>query len=277
MGVGGMVRMVATTAPPNGKAILVTDTDVSIDHFEFTGVAVPDRNGAGIRHQRGKLLVTNSYFHHNQAGILANSDPSGSITIRNSEFSHNGAGDGYSHNLYVGAINALTIDNSYFHHAVVGHQVKSRALSTTITNSRIAEGPEGTGSYSIDLPNGGRAVLSGNIIEQGQRSGNPVIVAFGAEGNLHANTGLRMMGNTILNDLAFPSSRLLWNATSVTATLAGNSVFGLSASQYARGPAQVTGMTVLTTRPVLDTSSPWAPAIAPASTPAGRRRSLPVH
>jgi Ca2+-binding RTX toxin-like protein len=265
-GVGGMVTMVATVAPPNGKAILTTNTDVSIDHFEFTGAAVPDMNGAGIRYQAGNLLVTNSYFHHNQEGILANAS-TGNITIRNSEFSHNGAGDGYSHNLYVGAINSLTIDNSYFHDAVVGHQIKSRALNTTITNSRIAEGPEGTGSYSIDLPNGGRAVLSNNVIQQGANSGNPVIVAFGEEGGVHAGSSLKMTGNTILNDLASSSSKLLWNATTTTAELTGNSVFGLSASQYASGPATVTNMTVLTTEPALDTSSPWATVQEPAASP----------
>jgi hypothetical protein len=259
-GVGGMVTMLATVSPPNGKAIFVTNTDVTIDRFAFTGVSVPSMNGSGIRYQGGHLVVTNSHFHGNQQGILSNPDPSGSITIRNTEFGHNGAGNGYSHNLYIGAVGSLTIEGSYFHHAVVGHQIKSRALSTTITDSRIADGPAGTGAYSIDLPNGGRAVLSRNFIEQGPRSGNPVIVAFGAEGNLHPDTSLRMAGNTILNDHPSPSVRLLWNATPVTATLTGNRVFGLSAAQHVNGPVSVSGMTTLATRPAFDTSSPWAPA-----------------
>ena len=271
-GVGGMVTMLATVSPPNGKAIFVTTTDVTIDRFAFTGVSVPSMNGSGIRYQGGHLVVTNSHFHNNQQGILSNPDPSGSITIRNTEFAHNGAGNGYSHNLYIGAVGSLTIEGSYFHHAVVGHQIKSRALSTTITDSRIADGPAGTGAYSVDLPNGGRVFLSRNVIEQGPRSGNPVIVAFGAEGNLHPDTSLRMAGNTILNDHPSPSVRLLWNATPVTATLTGNRVFGLSAAQHVNGPVSVSGMTTLATRPAFDTSSPWVPA-APASasgSPAGR-------
>jgi hypothetical protein len=40
-GIGGMVRMVATLAPANGKAILTTDSDVIIDHFEFGSCRVP--------------------------------------------------------------------------------------------------------------------------------------------------------------------------------------------------------------------------------------------
>jgi hypothetical protein len=268
-GVGGMARLVATVPPPNGKGILVTNTDITIDRLEFSGATVPDNNGAGIRYQAGHLTILNSHFHRNQNGILANPDAAGSITIRNSEFGHNGFGDGYTHNLYVGTVAALTIDNSYFHDALVGHEIKSRALSTTITNSRIAQGPEGTGSYSIDLPNGGRAVLTGNVIQQGPRSRNPVIVAFGAEGNLHPNTSLEMTGNTVLNDLARPSARLLWNATAATARLSRNAVFGLFPEQYGRGPVSVSGMTVLATAPALDTSPPWV------SPPAGARRPAP--
>jgi hypothetical protein len=262
-GVGGMVKMVATVAPPNGKAILVTGTDVTVDHFEFSGTKVADKNGAGIRYEGGNLTVTNSYFHHNQNGILANSDRAGSITIRNSEFDQNGAGDGYSHSLYVGQVGTLTIENSYFHDAAVGHQIKSRADNTVITNSRIAEGVNGTVSYSIDLPNGGRALIANNVIEQGAKSGNPVVVAFGEEGDLRANTSLEMSGNVVLNDLVSSSTKLVWNKTTVTANLHDNSVFGLTASQYGSGPLSVTNMKVLTAEPAFDTSHPWSDTAAP--------------
>ena len=40
VGVGGMVHMVADQNIPNGKAILVTDANVTIDHFEFSGAQV---------------------------------------------------------------------------------------------------------------------------------------------------------------------------------------------------------------------------------------------
>ena len=50
-GVGGMVNLVATVPPPNGKAILVTNTDVTLDNIAFSGAKVPDGNGAGIRYQ----------------------------------------------------------------------------------------------------------------------------------------------------------------------------------------------------------------------------------
>jgi hypothetical protein len=38
IGVGGLAHFVATQAPSNGKAILVTTTDVTIDHLEFSAL-----------------------------------------------------------------------------------------------------------------------------------------------------------------------------------------------------------------------------------------------
>jgi len=155
-GVGGMVHLLATQPPPDGKAILTTNTDVTLDHLEFSGAQVPDMNGAGVRYQGGNLTITNSYFHDNQDGLLAGAVLAGSITIRTSEFAHNGAGDGSTHNLYVGDVGSLVIDRSYFHDAVVGHEIKSRAERTTITNSRIQDGPSGTASGTAKFrPTGG--------------------------------------------------------------------------------------------------------------------------
>ncbi len=257
-GVGGMAHLLATVAPPDGKAILTTNTDVTLDHLEFSGAQVDDLNGAGVRYQGGSLTITNSYFHDNQDGLLGNAVPGGAITIRNSEFAHNGAGDGYSHNIYVGDIASLVIDNSYFHDAVVGHEIKSRAEQTTITNSRIQDGPTGTASYSIDLPNGGDAVIQGNVIQQGPHSQNPAIIAVGEEGGLHANTALRVIGNTILNDLVDPFSSAAINPANVAVSLTGNAVYGLSAGALVTGPATLSYNSTLASEPALVTTSPWA-------------------
>ncbi len=117
VGVGGMANFVATVAPPNGKGIFVTQGDVTIQNLSFSGAAVADRNGAGIRYESGNLVIIDSYFHDNQDGLLANADPNGTIRIVGSEFANNGTGDGYSHNLYVNNIASLVIDDSYFHDA----------------------------------------------------------------------------------------------------------------------------------------------------------------
>ena len=270
-GVGGMVHLLATQSPPDGKAILTTNTDVTLDHIEFSGAQVADGNGAGIRYQGGNLTITDCYFHDNQDGLLSGStNGAGSITIHDSEFAYNGTGDGHTHNLYVGDIGSLSIDGSYFHDAVVGHEIKSRAEQTTITNSRIQDGPTGTASYSIDLPNGGSALIQGNTIEQGPASQNPAIIAFGEEGGAHANSSLTVKGNTILNDLSSPSASAVWNAAGAPASVTGNAIYGLPASQVVLGAATVSGNTALSTEPALATTSPWAaaPAASTSAAPA---------
>ena len=256
--VGGMAHLVATVQPPNGKGIIVTNTDVTLDHLEISGATVPDGNGAGVRYQGGALVMTNCYVHDNQDGILANPVADGRITIRDSEFAHNGAGDGYTHNIYVGRVASLTIANSYIHDAVVGHQVKSRADVTTITGSRIVDGADGTASYSIDLPNGGKAVIQGNVIEQGAHSQNPAIVHFGGEGFDYPGSSLDISGNTVLNDLASASARLLLNQTAVTAAIHDNATWGLGAGQMVTGPATLVANRVLGAEPGIDRTSPWA-------------------
>lgn len=257
-GVGGMVHMVASGPIPNDKGLLITNTDVTIDHFEFSGASGPSGNNAGIRYQGGDLIVTNSYFHDNQNGLLANPVADGTITIRNSEFDHNGSGDGYTHNLYVGRIAKLTIADSYFHDAVIGHQIKSRAEVTEITNTRIYD-DEGTGSYSIDLPNGGRATLVGNTLHQGVNGDNPDLVSFGVEGGVYAGSSLTMSGNTVVNELG--GGRLLWSSGDAPATIDGTKVWGLSGSQMASGSGvAVTNTTTLSGEPALDTSHPWSAA-----------------
>jgi hypothetical protein len=255
-GVGGMVHMVATGNIPNDKGILVTNTDATIDHFEFSGAQGPSGNDAGIRYQGGNLVLTNDYFHDNQNGLLSNPAAGGTITIRDSEFSHNGTGDGYTHNLYVGDIAQLTISDSYFHDAVIGHEIKSRAESTSITNTRIFDN-NGTASYSIDLPNGGHAVITGDTIQQGPNSDNPAIVAYGEEGGLHANSSLTLSGDTVLNDMS--RGTLLLDASNSPATMSAMSVWGLADSQMASGSGvSASATTHLAAEPALDTSHPWS-------------------
>ena len=266
--VGGMVSLVATVAPPNEKGLIDeggSGVSVSVTGFELSGVSISDANGAngaGIRYEGGTLTLANDYIHNNQDGLLANADPAGRISIVNTEFADNGtasgAGSGYDHNLYVGAIGSLTVNQSYFTGAVVGHEIKSRAASTTITNSRIEDGPGGTASYDIDLPNGGAATITGNTIEKSATAENPVVISYGEEGNLSTGLSLLVSGNTILNDLASSSSVAVRNSSSVDAMVTNNQLYGLSLAQVASGTATATGNTVLSSEPKLDTSAPYA-------------------
>lgn len=181
-GDGGRAHLRADGNNAQGKAIWVIAGDRTIvDRIEFSGATVADRNGAGIRQEGTGLTVTRSWFHDNENGILTGADPESDVVIRRSRFFRNGAGDGYSHNLYVGAVRSLRVVGSWLFDADTGHELKSRAATNTIIANRISDG-DATASYSIDLPNGGRSLVAGNVVVQGPRSENSALVSYGAEG-----------------------------------------------------------------------------------------------
>jgi hypothetical protein len=198
-GVGGRAHLRADGRDAQGKAIWVIAGDrTRIDRIELSGASVPDRNGAGIRQEGTDLTVTRSWFHDNETGILTGADPDSDIVIRRSRFFRNGFGDGYSHNLYVGAVRSLTVAGSWLSDADTGHELKSRAARNTIVANRISDG-DATASYSIDLPNGGRSLVASNVVVQGPSSENPALVSYGAEGLTNASRTLWVVNNTFVN------------------------------------------------------------------------------
>ena len=276
---GGVVNEVATVPPPNDKGLFLVNADATIQGFTFTGGSdgSPDGNVSGIRYQAGNLTVEYCYFHDMQEGLMGapTTQGSGSITIDHSEFSNNGTGDGYTHDIYVGDVGSFTLTNSYIHNAIVGHEVKSRAGVTTITNNIIADGPTGTASYDIDLPNAGVATVSGNVIEKGPDASNTFAIHYGGETQLSwANNSLSVTGNTFLNDYGPDASAVdnssQVNGLNVSVSLDGNSFYGFSQQQLVTGgPGTATNSTFLTTEPGYSTQSPWAvpPAVQIASGP----------
>ncbi len=250
--VGGTVDLVATQEPPNEKGIIDEGgpgVNVTINGFDISGAVVPDNNGAGIRYEGGSLTLNNDDLHNNQDGLLSNPDPNGTITINSSTFTANGAGDGESHNIYIGDIASFTLQNSTSSSAVVGHEVKSRAQNNTITNNLIEDGPNGNSSYEVDLPNGGNALVANNVIEKGPGAQNPIAIRFGEEGNVYASSSLTVQNNTILNNDTAQSTTAVENDTGVTAAISGNQLFGWST--VASGPANLSGNTVTAASPTL--------------------------
>lgn len=260
--VGGMVSMVATVPPPDEKAIFTIDGNVTINGFEFSGAHVADQNGAGIRFQSGNLVINDCYFHDNETGILTGNDGVSTITIDDSEFGFNGTVSGQAHNLYVGQIASATITDSYFHDASVGHEIKSRAQTTVITNNRIQD-QNGTSSFTVDIPNGGNATITGNVIEQGPNSENSHIMSYGAGGVIYASNSLVIDNNVILNDKV-TSLPFLTNTSGVVPQFSNNDVWGLTLAQL---PASQTNTTFLTVEPPLDTSHPFDAGSTPPPPP----------
>ena len=197
-GIGGRARLFADGNNYGGKAIwVVTGSNITIDSLEFRNATVPDENGAGIRAEHGgNLRIVNSGFFDNENGILGGYGTS-TLTIERSEFARNGFGDGYSHNIYVGEAAKLTVTNSFFHEAKIGHNLKSRAKENRIENSYFMDGPNGTASYQLDFPNGGAVYLRGNMVQKGPNADNSIAIAYGAEGLKWSTNTLEMVHNTI--------------------------------------------------------------------------------
>ena len=199
---GGRVRLLAGGRSAEGKGIwVIRSGSVTVENFDFIGAKVQDKNGAGIRFERGTLIVRNCLFRNNENGILTGNDKDSTLTIENSEFADNGAGDGQSHNLYVGKIAFLKVTGSYFHHANIGHLLKTRASNNHILYNRLTDEPGGRASYELEFPIGGTAYVIGNIIQQNAQTENSTIISFGAEGYEWLENKLYLINNTIADDL----------------------------------------------------------------------------
>jgi Right handed beta helix region len=200
-GVHGRAHIDAAGASSQGKAIwVIAGAHTTIENVELSGARVPDDNGAGIRQEGPGLTVRHCLFDHNQEGILAGDNPASDIVIESSILRDNGAGDGYSHNIYVNHVRSFTLRDSYSTGARVGHLVKSRAARNEILYDRLT-GERGTDSYELDLPNGGLSYVIGTVLEQGPHTANPNMLAYGEEGALNPDSHLYLVNDTFVNDL----------------------------------------------------------------------------
>jgi len=200
-GAGARPVLIADGQSTEGKAIwVIRNGDFRVENIEFRGARVPDGNGAGIRFEGGRLLVLNCAFYDNQMGILASNNDRAELTIENSVFANAPQqSEPLPHLLYAGRIALLKVTGSRFHSGHVGHLIKSRARETELRYNLIDDGPNGSASYEVDLPNGGVATLIGNVIGQSEKTANPVVVAFGAEGKHWEKNRLYVVNNTLVS------------------------------------------------------------------------------
>lgn len=203
-------RLLAAGQSAEGKAIwVVRGGEIRIDNLEFHGARVPDRNGAGIRLERGKLWLRGCVFVDNETGLMTANDPAIELHIEDSHFEHAvRSGPGLAHLLYVGSIGELSIRGSRFHRSEGGHLIKSRAQRSWIAYNLIADGPHGRASYEVELPNGGDVTLLGNIVVQGETTENNVVIGYGAEGLRWQRNRLRLSHNTFVNLRLMPAQFL---------------------------------------------------------------------
>jgi hypothetical protein len=199
-GVGGRVHLIGGLKLPQDKAIwIVQGQNTTIENIEFSDARVPDKNGAGIRMEGTHLTVRHCYFHDNEDGILAGDNANSDILIEFCEFSYMGFGDGFSHNLYINHVRSLTFRFNYSHHAKSGHTLKTRAHNNYIMYNFLTDSSDGNSSYLLDMPNGGKSFVIGNIFYESQASDNYTSVTFGTEGFNNPEAKLYFVNNTLVS------------------------------------------------------------------------------
>ncbi len=185
-----------------GKAIFVIDgADVTLTRLTLRHARAPEHNGAGIRAEGGDLTLRAMHLIDNEDGLLAAPAPAATILIEDSEFAGNGVcAPVCAHGIYVNDLAKLIVRNSRFLDTHSGHHIKSRARASEIIGNTIADGPRGTSSYLVDLPNGGALLMRGNVLEKGPHTENAATaIAIGEEGVTHAGA-ITLSGNRFTND-----------------------------------------------------------------------------
>jgi hypothetical protein len=226
----------ATTPLPNEKGIILTFASLHVRGLVFEGARIDNSlggNGAGIRDQQSgpsaRLVVEHSIFRNNQEGILQGNDLDETITIVNSRFINNGNPDinYFQHAVYINSAASLSVTNSLFCGQLIGHNVKSRAMMTIVSNNQIydgAAGPSpcrvGSSSFAIDIANGGLATIAGNHLIQGPASQNYKIIDYGEEGLSYPDNSLVVTDNNFVNTA--PSATGIYDPNCIPVQTSGN-------------------------------------------------------
>ena len=221
--------------PPNDKGVFTTVNPLTVNGLTFT--ATPDTgpnslgsgigaalgyNSSAIREQANgpNTLTLNGVTISNfQMGVLTASNTGSTyqdvVSISNSKFFNNGFPNdpadpaAFGHAIYVGDAAALDVSNTMVCGQQVGHDIKSRAASTTVTSSSLFVGtnagaPAGCGvgsaSLAIDVPNGGVAQVINDQLFQGTANQNGALIAFGEEGLKQTTNSLAVSGTVFNGD-----------------------------------------------------------------------------
>jgi hypothetical protein len=219
--------VVITDKTCDGMGLFVIwGNNTTVHNLALTRSRVPDMNGAGIRLVKGNLTIDTVKSIDNQSGILG-AVPRTTVTIRNSDFDRNGTcAAACAHGMYIDNVDLLRVVNSPFSNTRQAHSIKSRALRTEVIGCTIVDGPDGTSSYLIEVPNGGILIARDKSLEKGPKSEDRnAAIAIGAEGVTHPTPEITITNNNFRNNGNYVTA-LLWNFTATPATLNGNRLSG---------------------------------------------------
>jgi hypothetical protein len=224
-GTGNPADTVITDKACMGKGLFITvGRNITVRNLTLTRARVPDNNGAGIRMEGKDLTVERVRFINNQNGILTGLRGS-SLVVRDSDFVRNGVcTPTCAHGIYAGQLDLLRVEGSRFADTRQAHHIKSRALRTEVVDSDIKDGPEGTASYLIDIPNGGSVLVRGNTMQKGPKAENhTAAIMIGAEGVNQPTREILILNNMFRFEGNY-STVFVVNLTATEAILKGNRI-----------------------------------------------------
>ncbi len=162
---------VATTA---GAVFNAGGTNVTFADMNIHDCGVAPANplgGNGVMSGEGNV---HGFFKFDRVEIARNGGPGTS---------------GNRHNVYIGSSDVHAIFNHVWSHdAAYGHEIKSRAWSTTVENSYLEGATAAPGTqaeaYLTDIPNGGTLVARGNVFRKGYSglNSNGMSLTYAMEG-----------------------------------------------------------------------------------------------
>lgn len=173
----------------------VGDGDAVFRRLKFQGF----RRGDGIgnysalrlgqsffeRPLKNSVLIEDCEFTGCDDGVLGG-EPGQTVTIRRSWFHDNGNETGRVHNIYVGEVDHLVVEDLLSTRCVIGHLLKSRAARTTVVNSRLI-GAGGSESACLDVPNAGVLEIDGVVCEKSADSDANWIIHYSGENQTFHN------------------------------------------------------------------------------------------
>ena len=181
-------------------ALVVRGRSTRVEGIVFQNQRVPDGNGAGIRLEKGDLIVRQSWFRDSEQGILSANYTPGSVLIEKSTFSRLGRCDrglSCAHAVYFGDYGSVVIRRSRFEEGTGGHYVKSHAGHIEVTDCSFDDARGHGTNYMIDLSIGASGRIANNWFVQGRDKENyGAFIANAAEGHGHSAAGLVIEGNT---------------------------------------------------------------------------------
>jgi hypothetical protein len=210
------------------KGILVTQgANITIRNLTLSRARSTEHNGAGIRAEGRNLTIDRVRFFDNENGILAAPVHDGTLLVRQSEFFHNGSCEAAcAHGIYANDQALVRIESSRFIATQHAHHIKSRAQRTEVLGCDISDGPDGTASYEIELPNGGALVVRDTTLEKGPKAENhTAMIVIGDEAITQPAGEITIVNNRARNDGNFQTA-LVENVTKTSVTLKDNGLSG---------------------------------------------------